>query len=57
MAAILSDTLLLTSPTCTDIDRVACHMLADIAKIDIIAATFTLHILVLGLVLLFDYLQ
>jgi len=35
MAAILSDTLLLTSPTCTDIDRVACHMLADIAKIDI----------------------
>jgi manganese-dependent inorganic pyrophosphatase len=35
LSAILSDTLLCTSPTCTDLDRVACRVLADIAEIDI----------------------
>ncbi|MHA1310484.1 MAG: putative manganese-dependent inorganic diphosphatase [Candidatus Helarchaeota archaeon] len=35
LSAILSDTLLFTSPTCTEIDKKAAYYLADIAGIDI----------------------
>ncbi|MBD3230037.1 MAG: putative manganese-dependent inorganic diphosphatase [Candidatus Lokiarchaeota archaeon] len=35
LGALLSDTLLLTSPTTTDIDRVAANVLADIAGVEI----------------------
>ena len=35
MAAIISDTLVFRSPTCTDIDRRACEKLAGIAGVDI----------------------
>ncbi|MHA1232028.1 MAG: putative manganese-dependent inorganic diphosphatase [Candidatus Helarchaeota archaeon] len=35
LSAILSDTLLLTSPTCTEVDKLAAYMLAEIANIDI----------------------